>query len=164
MKRAWVEFGPEASRGFLDLHQWSRPDGPRRWITLPPEEWEPPIRPVPGKGYPRIFVELDNFVFEFISTREMLYAATVLEQRLVDPDTAKQRWYVRLPASIKAQRTRGRAAALLRKVAAAYEAQLPEILKEPSPVPQQRGRRRDHWTPQQSGDRNQATSRVDIRL
>lgn len=109
------------------------------WRELPPEEWDPPIRPVPGLGYPRIFVEFDDFVFEFISTVEMLESASVLEQRLVNPETSQHRWYRKIPVRVKGKHSRNRAAALLRKVAAAYEAQLPALSRPPAPVANQDG-------------------------
>lgn len=113
--------------------------GRRGWRVLPPEEWEPPIRPVPGLGYPRIFVEFDGFVFEFISTIEMLESASVLEQRLVNRETGQHRWYRKIPASVKGKHSRNRAAALLRKAAAAYDTQLPDLVRLPAPVPIQAG-------------------------
>jgi len=140
MKRAWVEFRPQATLGYVGSHRWwSEEEGDRGHRELPPEDWDPPIRPVPGLGYPRIFVEFDGFVFEFISTVEILDSASVLQQRLVDPQTSQRRWYRKIPVSVKGKHSRDRAAALLREVAAAYEAQLPALLKLAIPVPQAGG-------------------------
>jgi hypothetical protein len=140
MKRAWVEFTPKATPGYIGSHRWwSGEIGRRGWQTLDPRSWEPPVRPVPGKGYARIYVEVDGFVFEFVSTLEMVEAASVLERSLVDRETSQRRWYRKLPAMMKAKHMRGRAASLIRKAAAAYESQLPELAKLPSPVPQGSG-------------------------
>ncbi len=84
-------------------------------------------------------MEFDGFVFEFISTVEMLDSASVLERRLVDRQASHRRWYRKLPASVKAKHSRGRAAAFLRKVASAYEEQLPDLITTPTPVPQGHG-------------------------
>lgn len=136
MKRAWVAFTAGASLGHVGSHRWwSGQIGRRGWRSLPPEEWVPPIRRVPGKGYPRIFVEFDGFVFEFISTVEIRTAAAVLERKLVDPATSQHRWYRKLPAKVKSKHARGRAAALLWRAAAAYEAQLPELARSSGPGP-----------------------------
>jgi hypothetical protein len=144
MKRAWVEFTPLASTGHVGVHRWwSGEIGRHFWRRLPPEEWDPPVRPVPGKGYPDIYVEVDSFVFEFISTLEILESATVLERNLVDPRTSRRRWYRKLPASIKERNARSRVAALLRKVASAYDQQLPTLARLPSPIPPARGRGTD---------------------
>lgn len=137
MKRAWVEFRPHAAPGYVGSHRWWSGEH-----ALPPEEWDPPVRPVPGKGYPRIFVEFDGFVFEFISTIEMVEAARVLEQSLVDRDTSQHRWYRKLPASMKAKHARGRAAAAIRSASAAYESQLALLTKTASPIPNRLG-----WAP-----------------
>jgi hypothetical protein len=94
---------------------------------------------VPGKGFARIFVEVDGFVFEFVSTLEMAEAARVLEQTLVDRETSQRRWYRKLPAKMKSKQVRRRAAAAIRKAAAAYESQLPALAKQPSAVPQASG-------------------------
>jgi hypothetical protein len=140
MKRALVEIRPQTTIGYVGSHRWwSGEPGSRGQRELPPEQWDPPVRPVPGLGYPRIFVEFDGFVFEFISTVEMLDSASVLEQRLVDPQTSRRRWYRKIPVSVKGKHSRDRAAALQREVAAAYEAQLPALLKLPVGVPQEGG-------------------------
>ncbi len=140
MKRAWVEFRPNATPGYIGSHRWwSGEIGHRGWRSLPPGDWDPPVRPVPGKGYPRIFVELDGFVFEFISTIEMLEAASVLERNLVDPVTSQQRWYRKLPAPMKAKHARSRAAAAIRRASAAYESQLASLSRMPSPIPKRSG-------------------------
>lgn len=130
MKRAWVTFSPQAWVGHVGVHRWWTDEGGRNgWRSLPPEEWLPPVRPIPGKGYPRIFVEFDDFVFEFISTDEIRTAASVLERKLVDRITSQDRWYRKLPAKVKAKHSRERVAAVLLRAASAYEAQQPEMVK-----------------------------------
>jgi hypothetical protein len=94
---------------------------------------------VPGKGFARIFVELDGFVFEFVSTLEMAEAASVLDQTLVDRETSQRRWYRKLPGKMKSKHVRGRAAAAIRNAAAAYESQFPALARRPSAVPQASG-------------------------
>jgi hypothetical protein len=140
MKRAWVEFRSSASPGYIGSHRRTSEEIGGRGIQLrEPRSWEPPVHPVPGKGYARIFVEVDGFVFEFISTLEMNEAASVLERTLVDRDTSQHRWYRTLPPRVKAKNMRGVAASVIRKAAAAYESQLPELVKLPSAVPQASG-------------------------
>lgn len=122
--------------GYVGSHRtWSDEIGQ----AVEPRDWEPPVQPVPGKGYARIFVEVDGFVFQFVSTLEMTEAASVLERTLVDSDMSQHRWYRTLPAKMKAKRMRGRAASVIWKAAAAYETQLPELAKLPSAVPQASG-------------------------
>ena len=113
MKRAWVEFTTTPSRGHMG---------------------SPPSTPVPGMGFPQIFVEFENITFEFITAAEMVEAADILDRGLVDRVTSQQRWYRKLPASVKGKHARGRAAANLRKAAKAYEVQVSEWLKKPSPI------------------------------
>ena len=141
VKRAWVEFSWSLQPGYVGSHRWwSGEVGAGGGQALDePKTWEPPVEPVPGKGYARIFVEVDGFVFQFISTLEMAEAASVLERNLVDRETSQRRWYRKLPAKVKAKHTRARAANAIREAAAAYESQLPELAKLPSPVPQASG-------------------------
>jgi hypothetical protein len=141
MKRAWVEFRPDIWPGHVGHGSWEGPWQGKKWRRLPPDEWDPPVRPVPGKGYAHIFAEFDGFVFEFVSTFEMLKAAAVLERHLVDRLTSQHNWYRKLPASVKSKHSRERVAAFLREVAAAYEAQLAELVRMPSSVPPGPGKR-----------------------
>jgi hypothetical protein len=129
MKRAWVEFWPHPSAGH-GFHV-STTEGRR---PIPPDEWVPPIRPVPGKGYPRIFVEFDGEELWFISTQEILHTADVLATSLVDPVTSQERWYRDFPSKLKSSHRRPRVAAFLRQVAGAYDAALPELVATPTPA------------------------------
>jgi hypothetical protein len=140
MQRAWVQWRRQAERGYTTAHRWwSGQIGKPGWRELPPDEWEPPIRPVPGKGYPRICVEFEGFVFQFISTFEMREVASALDRPLIDRASSQQRWYRTLPASVKSKHARHRAAGVVMKAAAAYEAQLPSLMKERAPIPQEAG-------------------------
>ena len=121
MKRAWIEFHPDAWRGLVGVH------GP--FSGEPPERWDPPIRPVAGRGYPRIHIEFDGFEFLFVSTVEIDHVATVLESTLVDPVTSQERWYRDLPAAVKGKHSRAKASAFLRRVAKACDEQQPEWSK-----------------------------------
>lgn len=137
MKRAWVEFWSAPTVGYLGVHRFVVEKDPSADPRAPRTgRWEPPLPPVPGKGYPRIYAEIDRMTFEFISVMEILEAADVLHRDLVDHDTAKARWYRKLPATVKAAHARHRVAAYLREVAAAYLEQLPALIAMPSPVPQ----------------------------
>ncbi len=136
MPRIWVEFHQGARRGLIGTHRWwSGEFGTRGMSALPPEEWNPPIRPIPGKGYPTIHVEAGDVVLEFISPLEMLDMAEVLERPNIDPETSERRWYRKLPARLKSSHARRRTAALLRKAAAAYEAHADEIARIPTALP-----------------------------
>ena len=134
MKRAWVEFRPQIGKSYPGFH--------RRWSDESQQE-DPaatagavgePVVPVPGKGYPTFFVELDDFVFESISTAEMETCASVLEQRLVTGEQSQQRWYRKLPAATKSPRYRQRAAPLMRDAATSYNERFSEIVGLPSAV------------------------------
>jgi hypothetical protein len=109
VKRAWVEFHSSLAPGYVGSHRHTSEEIAGRGRQLrDPRSWDPPVHPVPGKGYTRIFVELDGFVFEFISTLEMAEAASVLGAALVDRETSQHRWYRKLPAKMKAKHMRGR--------------------------------------------------------
>ncbi len=92
MKRAWVEFWSAPTPGYLELHRFAVEKDPSRDPRAPRAgRWEPPLPPVPGKGYARIYAEIDRVTLEFISTMEILEAADVLDRDLVDHETAKAR-------------------------------------------------------------------------
>lgn len=147
MRRAWVEFWSEAAgpyfSGYLELHRWVVEKDPAADPRAPRVgRWEPPLAPVAGRGWPRICLEVDDgVVLVFVSTLEMVTAARVLDTDLVDPETAKARWYRKLPASVKSAHARHDVAARIRAALAAYEAQLDAIAARPIPIPKKTERR-----------------------
>lgn len=138
----WVVFEPAPWVGIVGLHQPRTVMVTKRVAAiLPPGQWDPPLEGVPGKGWPRICLEAEGIVLEFVSTAEMLEMADVLDRPVLDPATSNRRWYRKLPASLKSKHGRTRTAHLLRRAASAYARQLPAIARTPSllPDPNRRG-------------------------
>lgn len=151
MGRMWVEFTDHEPSGHVVTRRWvpddERPEG---WTFPVSGHMDPPSPRVAGKGYPRIHLETGGTTLLFVSTAEMIEMAKVLERPIVDPETSQQTWYRKLPSRLKSKHGKTRTAALLRKAAAAYVAQLPAIAQIRSPIP--------------ASDGSSAPFRAEIRL
>lgn len=138
--RMWVEFWDSRPHTFVAPARWERDEErPEGWTYPVSGHWEPPLAPVAGKGYPLIHLEAGEATLVFGSTAEMISMAEVLERPIVDPVTSQERWYRKLPSTLKSKHGRIRTAALLRRAVAAYVAQLPEIARSPSRIPDGKG-------------------------
>ena len=128
VKRYYIRYTEEWERAPMSF--WVHPamDGRRRYRA---PASEPPLpKPVPGKGYPRYYVELDDFVFEFASLAEIdTRIATLSRKHLpsTDRETSERgtgpgsHWLNKLPGRTRSWRFRSRAIKYLREARKAFE-------------------------------------------
>ena len=125
MKRHWIEYGP----AWVDspLSYWVHVEADDR-PYYESERFDPPRPgPVPGRGYARLFVELDGVTLEFSSLAELDHLIEVLSRKAL-PTTRSlsarrpggrgpnSHWLSRLPAKAKPWRYRQRAVRYLSEV------------------------------------------------
>jgi hypothetical protein len=122
MKKHWITYHPEWTRGPMTF--WvHRQSGQQNGEGIP--RLDPPApKPVPGKGWPAYFVELDGFTFQFSSLAELDVCVSALGQKVL-PTTRKlseehgsgagpnSHWLSRLPKGTKSWRYRQKAAVYL---------------------------------------------------
>ena len=101
-------------------------------MPSPMSRWVRPIARVriPGKGYPMFCVEVDDFIFQFASLKELRACIDVLGTKLL-PNTlrlARQRnadpeehWLRKMPEHTKPWRYREKAVKYLEKAMAAFQ-------------------------------------------
>lgn len=97
----------------------------RHWSAA--KQFEPPLPgPVPGKGFPTYFVEVDGFVFRFASLAELDACAAALSQKALPTSRClseergtgygpNNHWLSRLPKGVTSWRYRQRALRVLEK-------------------------------------------------
>ena len=131
MKTFRNEYTEHWRRGPMTFWVHVEADG-RHWREA--KESNPPApRPVPGKGYPYYFVEVDGFTFEFASLDEMDVCIETLSQKLL-PSTQREtnargtgpspHWLNRLPAGTHSWRYRKKAVGVLREARERFAAAL----------------------------------------
>ena len=103
----------------------------RPWYQA--EAFNPPIpTPVPGKGYPLFFVEIDGFTFRFSSLAELSACIEALSQKVLPNPTRlseargtaygpNKHWISKLPKRVKSWRYRLKAIAYLAKALEEFE-------------------------------------------
>jgi len=133
MKRAWIEYREAWQDSPMSYWVHVEADGKPYYEA---ESFDPPRPgPVPGRGYPRLFVECDGFTFEFSSLAELEECARVLARKAL-PSTSRacavrsggagpnRHWLSRLPSHVKPWRYRQTAARYLAEAGEALERQL----------------------------------------
>lgn len=131
MKRHWIEFTPAWMP--TPLTDWVH-GAARREPSPPADPW-----PIPGRGYPRFFVEVDGFTFEFSSLAELEACTATLSTRLL-PSTrietqrhAQPRgshWLDQMPDATKPWRYRDKARNYLRRTRIEFEREINQALKQ----------------------------------
>ena len=115
MKRRWIEFADTWRRSPMTFWVHHAADG-KPWYSA--QRFDPPApQPVPGKGYPYFFVELDGFTFEFASLDEVDFCISRLGQRHLPDTKAETRgvsgpgayWQNKLPKGVLSWRYRQKA-------------------------------------------------------
>lgn len=105
-----------------------RPADRKPWYDS--KEFDPPVNPVPGKGYPHYYVEVNGFVFRFASLAELSVCISTLgKKHLPSTDRETQdlgtgpgkHWLNKLPAEVKPWRYREKAVAYLKKALSEFE-------------------------------------------
>jgi hypothetical protein len=134
MKRAWIEY----TSGWVEtpLTYWVHGDGREQGGHPPPEPW-----PVPGRGYPQLHVEFDDYIFVFSSFAEFEYCMSVLSAPLL-PSTRTEtlrrgrargtHWLDAMPDWTKPWRYRERAVRYLRRARQELGRKLERALAEVS--------------------------------
>jgi hypothetical protein len=126
MKRCWIEYTAEWRRGPMTFWVHRAADG-EPWHCA--REFDPPSpAPVPGRGYPFFFVELDGFTFQFASLDELEFCVARIGQRHL-PDTDRETagrsgpgayWQNKLPKSTLSWRYRQKAVRYLARCRAEF--------------------------------------------
>ena len=129
MKRHWIEYTEKWSPG--PMSYWVHIEvGDEAWYEA--TEFDPPLpRAVPGRGYPRYFVECDGFTFHFASLDEIRACIEMFSRKVLPTtrDLTAQRggtgpgahWLSKLPANVTSWRYRECAVAYLRKALGEFE-------------------------------------------
>jgi hypothetical protein len=127
MKRCWIEFTETWRHGPMTFWVHRAADG-KQWYRA--RQFNPPAPlPVPGRGYPFFFVEVDGFVFEFASLDELDFCIARLGLRHL-PDSEPEThdvsgpgayWQNKLPKAVLSWRYRQKAVKYLAKCRAAFE-------------------------------------------
>ena len=133
MKRCWIEF--VAKRPSLPMTFWVHTAIGDFNYWSDATEFNPPIRPVPGKGYPIFCVEYNGFIFQFASLDEMKECIEVLGEKLLPTTTElsakrtslvgpNKHWLSRLPSKVKSWKYRSGAILYLRDALKQFEKEL----------------------------------------
>ncbi len=131
MKSYRIEYTASWQRGPMTFWVHAEADG-RPWHQA--EVFDPPAPgPVPGKGYPRFFVEVGGFTFEFASLAELdVCVATLSRKALPATDRETQargtgpspHWLNRLPPGTHSWRYRQKAVKVLREAREHFAAEV----------------------------------------
>jgi hypothetical protein len=118
VKKHWIEYRQSWTHQPMTFWVHVEADG-KPWHEA--QRFEPPApKPVPGRGWPLFFVELDDFTFRFASLDELDVCVATLSQKAL-PTTRrlsadrgarigpKSHWLSRLPKGTKSWRYRVRA-------------------------------------------------------
>jgi hypothetical protein len=131
MKNFRIEYTEEWQRGPMTFWVHIEADG-RPWYEATVFTPAAPS-PIPGKGYPRFFVEVDGFTFEFASLDELEVCIDTLSQKLLPSTQCEtqirgtgpgKHWLNRLPAGTHSWRYRQKAVKVLRKAREDFQAQV----------------------------------------
>ena len=135
MKRCWIEFTDTWRRSPMTLWVHRAVDG-EPWYRA--QRFDPPApRPVPGRGYPYFFIELDGFTFEFASLDELDFCIARLGQRHL-PDTEPETqgvsgpgayWQNKLPKGVLSWRYRRKAVKYLATCRGEFERSLAALVR-----------------------------------
>ncbi len=131
MKQNFIRYTEHWQPGPMSFWVHKEVDG-RPWYKA--EGFEPGLPGVvPGKGYPRFYVEFDDFVFEFASLQELdACTATLSQKHLPSTDRETQEkhtgpgahWLNKLPGWTKSWRYRSRALKYLTEARESFEREL----------------------------------------
>jgi len=124
MKRHWIEYAETWTPGPMTywVHVESESDPSRLSPSAP--------APVPGKGYPVYYVEVDGFVFQFASLEEMRVSIETLGKKLLPSSTrlarerggnSSEHWLRKMPVHARPWRYREKAVKYLAKALEAFE-------------------------------------------
>jgi len=98
--------------------------------------YEPP-KPVPGKGYPRFYVEFGKFRFHFVSLEEIEVCIDTLSKKNMpnpnheDVKEPAAHWLARLPSYVKPWRFREGAVEYLREAQTIFQKETGLRIREP---------------------------------
>lgn len=134
MKNYRIEYTPEWVRGPMSFWVHIEADG-KPWHAA--EEFSPPPPgPVPGRGYPHFFVEVDGFTFEFASLAELDVCLCTLCQKNL-PATSREtqtrgtgpspHWLNRLPTGVHSWRYREKAVKVLREAREHFRGEVRQV-------------------------------------
>ena len=117
MKKHWIEYTEKWTTSPMSYWVHQELDSKYWYDAI---EFDPPRpRPIPGKGYPFYSVEIDGFIFRFVSLAEIDRCMEVLSNKVL-PTTLSLRadrgttllnkhWLSRLPAKVKSWKYRQKA-------------------------------------------------------
>jgi hypothetical protein len=124
MKRHWIEYTAEWTPGPMTFWVHVQAEGDLTRLNPPAPE------PIPEKGYPVYYVEVDGFTFQFASLDELRVCIETLGKKLL-PNTlraAKDRggdpdhhWLRKMPEETKPWRYREKAVKYLTKALAKWQ-------------------------------------------
>ncbi|MGC1274822.1 MAG: hypothetical protein WBC44_14035 [Planctomycetaceae bacterium] len=130
MKRQWIEYRDEWSREPMTYWVHREADG-KPWYEA--EVFDPPRPvPVPGRGWPVYFAEIDGFTFRFASLAEMEVCIETLSRKVL-PTTRRlteeratcygpnHHWLSRMPKGTKSWSYRQKAVTYLRMAKRQFE-------------------------------------------
>ena len=127
MKRFWIEYASAWMSGPMSFWVHKHLDGDA-WSSS--TQFVPPLpKPVPGRGYPKYFVEFRDVCLQFASVDEIRACIDTLERRVLPTTRAlslvrgttrgpNSHWLSRLPGALKPWSTRRALTAYLRTILA----------------------------------------------
>jgi hypothetical protein len=136
MKRYYVCYTDEWKRGPMTFWVHIEADG-HPWYMA--ERFLPPVpAPVPGKGFPYFFVEVDRFTFEFASLQELDVCIDTLSKKML-PSTHREtqarstgpgkHWLNKMPGWTHPWRYRVNAVKVLREARQHFEQETGQALR-----------------------------------
>jgi hypothetical protein len=136
MKHCWTEFSDIWRCSPMTIWVHRAADG-EPWYRA--KRFDPPApQPVPGRGYPYFFVEIDGFTFEFASLEEIDFCIVRLNHRHL-PDTERETrgvsgpgsyWQNKLPKGVLSWRYRQKAVKYLSRSRAKFERSLSALVQK----------------------------------
>jgi hypothetical protein len=127
MKKCWIEFTATWRHSPMTFWVHRASDGVPSYRA---RRFDPPApRPVPGRGYPYFFVELDGFTFEFASLDEIDFCMARLGERHLRDTQSETRgvsgagsyWQNKLPKTVLSWRYRRKAVKYIAKCRTTFE-------------------------------------------
>ncbi len=132
MKRHWIEYQERWKRAPMSYWVHVQTDG-EPWCNA--HNFNPPLpKPVPGRGYPYYFVEINGFTFEFASLDELYVLIETFSKKLL-PSNLKlsierganygpsNHWLNRIPKETTPWRYRKKAVKYLQLALADFKAE-----------------------------------------
>jgi len=135
VKRHWIEYTDERRSSPMTYWVHTGPDGEHWRETSTPSPPLPP--PVPGRGFPSLYVEYQGFTFTFASLHELDVCVDTLSMKNMPTSIQlsaargsgagpNRHWLSRLPATVTPWKYREGATKYLRRARIDFERELAE--------------------------------------